>query len=72
MMNGDVKREIDEYMTIVKDRLELENIKKLISSFNDDEDALEYFEEMLEEVDELVNDAEELVGNIILNIEDDD
>ncbi len=71
-MNGDVKRDIDEYLHVVKDRLNLENIKKEISSFNDDEDALEYFEEMLEEIDELVNDAEELVGNIILNIDEDD
>ena len=71
-MNGEVKREIDEYINIVKDRLELENIKKHISAFNEDEDALEYFEEKLEEIDDLVNDAEELVGNIILNIEDDD
>lgn len=71
-MDGEIKKEIDEYLNIVKDRLEIENIKKLISSFNDDEDALEYFEEMLEEIDELVDDAEELVGNIILNIDEDD
>ena len=71
-MNSDVKKEIDEYLAVVKDRLEIENIKKHISTFNDDEDALEYFEEMLEDIDELVNDAEELVGNIILNIDEDD
>lgn len=71
-MNSDVKKEIDEYLLVVKERLEIKNIKKQISSYNDDEDALEYFEEMLEDIDELVNDAEELVGNIIMNIDEDE
>lgn len=70
-MDQITKNEIDGYFETIKERLNLENLKKFIEPFDSNEDALEYLEDILEDIDGLVNDAEEYIGTTILNLDDD-
>lgn len=71
-MDDKIKANIDEYFEILKEKLEVKNIKKAIVEFGDDEVALEYFEDKLEDIGYMVNDAEEFLGTTILDLDEDD
>lgn len=71
-MDDKIKENIDKYFDLLKEKLNIENVKKEIELFSDDEVALEYFEDKLEDIGYLVDDAEELLGSTILALDEDD